>query len=456
MLFMRAISKRPGVIVLLLVLLTLTSGPALAQGSGATDEITVLTKNQQGIILDSLYMALDSIYVYPEKAAETIKALKKNFKDGKYNDLTEPNAFTQKISDDMYEICHDGHLGLRYVPGLEPLDAESNEPTDEELAEQLLERKFANFGFEKLERLPGNIGYLKFNGFSSAGCAGGTAIAAMNWLANSEALIIDLRDNGGGSPSMVQLISSYFFDDVEHLNTFYIRNTDSYEQYYTQAYVIGPRLSDIPIYILTSRYTFSAAEEFTYNLKNMKRAVIVGETTGGGAHPLDDIRIASFDIQLRVPFGKAINPISETNWEGTGVVPDYEIAADSALEFAQILALDTLVKTVTEPHKSEIFKWIRDYKKALQKPFELNPDLARKYIGDYDPRKIFMEDGQLYYQRGENPKYKMTPMSEDTFVFEDLDYFRLKIETDENGNPVAAAGIYQGGRTDRCERTDKR
>ena len=128
----------------------------------------------------------------------------------------------------------------------------------------------------------------------------------------------------------------------------------------------------------------------------------------------------------------------------------------SNFEFAQILALDTLIKTATKPGKLEVFKWTYDDMKALREPFDLSQELINKYVGDYNPRRIFLEDGQLYYQRGDNPKHRMIPMSEDTFVFDDLDYFRLKIEMDKDGNPVAAVGLYQGGNTDRCTRIDKR
>jgi C-terminal processing protease CtpA/Prc len=175
--------------------------------------------------------------------------------------------------------------------------------------------------FEKAERLPSNIGLLKFNGFADPAVCGPTATAAMNFLENVDALIFDMRDNGGGDPKMVAYISTYLFADVTHLNDLYLRKEDTTTQYWTLPYVPGKRLAGKPVFILTSKRTFSGAEEFTYNLKNLKRATIIGETTGGGAHPVSGHRIDDHFI-IGVPFARAVNPISKTNWEGTGVEPD--------------------------------------------------------------------------------------------------------------------------------------
>ena len=143
-----------------------------------------------------------------------------------------------------------------------------------------------NDGFQRVERLDGNVGYIEVRGFSGSPDAGPTAVAAMNFVAGTDALLFDLRANGGGSPAMIGLVSSYLFDDVVHLNDFYIREHNEHRQFWTLPHVQGQRYGNAkPVYILTSNRTFSAAEEFTYNLKHLKRAIVVGETTGGGAHP---------------------------------------------------------------------------------------------------------------------------------------------------------------------------
>src|SRR5260370_19281796 len=164
----------------------------------------------------------------------------------------------------------------------------------------------------------------------------------MSFLANVDAIIFDLRENGGGAPKMVAMISSYLFDKPTHLNDLYNRKDDFATQYWTLPYVPGTMLADKPAFVLTSKSTFSGAEEFTYNLKNLKRATIVGETTGGGAHPVSGQRIDDH-FMIGVPFARAVNPITKTNWEGTGVEPDVKVPAADALATAQKLAAEKLV-----------------------------------------------------------------------------------------------------------------
>jgi C-terminal processing protease CtpA/Prc len=163
----------------------------------------------------------------------------------------------------------------------------------------------------------------------------------MTFLSHVDAIIFDLRENGGGDPRMVAMISSYLFDKPTHLNDLYNRKEDFTTQYWTLPYVPGTTLADKPAFVLTSKSTFSGAEEFTYNLKNLKRATIVGETTGGGAHPVAGHRIDDH-FMIGVPYARAVNPISRTNWEGTGVEPDVAVKAADALEKAEELAISKM------------------------------------------------------------------------------------------------------------------
>ena len=163
----------------------------------------------------------------------------------------------------------------------------------------------------------------------------------MSFVAHTDAVIFDLRENGGGDPAMVTFIASYLFDKPTHLNDLYNRKEDSTQQFWTLSYVPGERLAKQPVFVLTSKRTFSGAEEFSYNLKNQKRATVVGETTGGGAHPVDGHSVADY-FTVMVPFAKAVNPISKTNWEGTGVDPDAKTSAADALSTAQKLAIERI------------------------------------------------------------------------------------------------------------------
>ena len=198
-----------------------------------------------------------------------------------------------------------------------------------------------NCAFDKVEILPNNIGYVKFDGFMDASFCGPTVVAAMGFVAHTDAIIFDLRQNGGGQPAMVTLIASYLFDNPTHLIDIYNRKEDSTTQNWTLSYLPGPRLTKQPVFVLTSKRTFSGAEEFAFDLKNQKRATIVGETTGGGAHPVSGHVVADY-FTVGVPFAKSLDPVTKTNWEGTGVEPDVKVPAADALATAEKLAMEKI------------------------------------------------------------------------------------------------------------------
>lgn len=306
----------------------------IAAGRVSAQEPPQLSAMQKVAVIDSLSAAMLETYIFLDVAQEMERYIRSRLREGAYDDLVIPRTFARQLTEDLQSISHDLHLRVS-IPSRSALGA-GGEPSVDEAARRLEQLRRQNFRFQKLEILPGNIGYMKFNNFIETSIAGATAVAAMNFLANVDALIIDLRDNGGGSPSMIQLISSYFFEEQQHLNSFYIRQTDEWEQYWTQAHVEGPKLVDVPLFVLTSDRTFSAAEEFTYNLKNMERATIVGETTRGGAHPVTGavFDLGNFAVGISLPYGRAVNPITGTNWEGTGIEPHIKVPAEEALERA--------------------------------------------------------------------------------------------------------------------------
>ena len=450
--WIRLSSPFQSVFILLIILLLagsmIDAAPARAQAGGEE----TLDRDAKAAVIDSLTTALNEIYVFPDVAKKIEKHLRSNLKKKKYDDITTIEAFTRRLTEEMEEIAHDGHLWIRPAREEELNRAQRDEPTDEEIAANNARLAYRNYFFEKVERLPGNIGYLKFNGFSHSLGAGPTAIAAMNFIGNCDAIIIDLRDNGGGSPSMIQLISSYFFEEPIHLNTFYIRKSDDYKQFWTQRHVEGNRLVDVPLYVLTSGRTYSGAEEFTYNMKNLERATIIGETTGGGAHPTGLHIFADTKVAASIPFGRAINPITETNWEGTGIEPHIQVHRDEALDVAKVEAMKKLLETSDEEWKKEGLRFTVERLEALRNPAEVPEEIMKRWAGDYGQRHVIFEDGALWYERDERPRYRMIPISKTLFCFEDIDFFKLEIETDEDGHPVALIGHYDNGYTDRSPR----
>jgi C-terminal processing protease CtpA/Prc len=328
---------RSFMIISLAILIMGSSGLTLGQPD--QPEIK-LTKQEKTQVVDSITRFMADKYVFPDMGKKMGDLVTQNLKNGAYENISNPGDFAAKLTEDLRTVNNDRHIGVQYEPEYIAMMKKAKEDENNKELEEYEKRRseYSNYNFKEVKILPGNVGYLKFNSFQDASLAGPTAIAAMNFLAHTDALIIDLTDNGGGSPSLIQLITTYFFEEPEHLNSFYIREGDKTEQFWTLPYVPGPKMTKTDIYVLTSGYTFSGAEEFTYNLKNLKRATIVGETTGGGAHPVD-MHIINDNFGISIPFGRAVNPVTNTNWEGTGVEPDVKISRDKAMETAYMLAL---------------------------------------------------------------------------------------------------------------------
>ncbi len=351
-------------LIALSVALACTQGTAAQQPGGQPDmTIDAATRNE---VIDGVLKKLNDAYVFPDVAKKMEQAIRERVQKKEYDSITSASRFAEMLTTHLREVSRDKHLGVRYSHTPLPPETARREPTPEERESFKMRLSSLNYGFEKVERLTGNIGYLDLRGFMAADLGGETVVAAMNFLAHTDALIIDLRQNGGGSPEMVALISSYLFNQSTHLNDLYWREGETTQQFWTAPYVPGKRYVGKDVYILTSNRTFSAAEEFTYNLKNLKRAIVVGETTGGGAHPGGPSRVNDH-FAVGIPRGRAINPISKTNWEGTGVEPDVKVPASEALKTAHLAAVNKAIgKTADERRKDQL----KDLAQTLQKELD--------------------------------------------------------------------------------------
>ncbi len=440
-------------LVLTLVLFVVVAAMSVAAQQVKSPQDRQIDSDYIKEAIDSVSVTLNEYYVYPKVAKKMEAYVRKQLKAGRYNKTTSARDFYDQLTEDLREISKDRHLGTRYFTDEQIKMFQDTVAGGAAQQKELEHARRENFGFKELQILDGNIGYLDLRSFSETGHgAEEVAVAAMNYLANSDAIIIDLRQNGGGSPDMIGLISSYFFDEPVHLNTFYLRRTDSLRQFWTTHSVEGPKLTDKDLYLLTSHYTFSAAEEFTYNLKNLKRATIVGETTGGGAHPVEDHFFANLNLGLRVPMGRAINPVSGTNWEGVGVTPDIAVPADAALDRAHLEALKLLHDKVKDEDRLNQIDWTITSLETKNNPISVNLETLNSYVGTYGPRHITVEDGTLYYQRDDRPKMAAIPLADNLFMFSDIDYFRIRFDKDENGKVHRIIGIYEGGQQDANEK----
>lgn len=334
-----------------LALALLGASIALAQSATALDSATKTS------VVAAIQKALENDYVFPEVGAKMSADLAERLRRGDYGAMNEGPALAAALTEHLQAVSHDKHLRVRYSKDVLPRREDRREPTPEEIARFRENAARDNFGFRKVEMLAGNIGYVDFRGFLPPAMGAETAIAAMNFLGNADAVIFDLRQNGGGDPAMVALLTTFLFapEGEQHLNDLYFRPRNETRQWWTLPFVPGKRLAGKPAYVLTSKYTFSAAEEFTYNLKNLKRATIVGEVTGGGAHPGGMVRLDDH-FSAFVPTGRAINPVSKTNWEGTGVKPDIEVPKEKALQTAHIAAIEKLIESAKDDRRKEQLK----------------------------------------------------------------------------------------------------
>lgn len=304
-----------------------------------TDEITEL--------IDRLATLVSELYVFPEVGAEIAARLKKAAADGRYDALGEPEELAARVTADLQEGNQDRHLRLKF---------HVDEVVDETdpVAEDAAWRRHAELtagGMARVERLAGNVGLLEIRPLIFDPAHAGAAVsAAMSLLSATDALVIDLRRCLGGSPDMVAFVCSHLFDEEPvHLNDLVTPADGTVRQFWTSPYLPGPRFGGTkPIWVLTSSTTFSAAEELTYDLQQLGRATVIGERTGGGAHPRDGFKLHAH-LEATIPIKRAINPVSQTNWEGVGVIPDLELPATEAFPEAYRQALDHVLTLAGDP-----------------------------------------------------------------------------------------------------------
>lgn len=337
---------------LLVWLAPLFANPAPQQDRSDGPDVP-LTPAARDEVLEKCVTTLRERYVFPDVAKKMEQAIRERIARKEYDAITSSRAFADKLTEHLRAVSNDLHLRVRFEGAPIPDAPARRAPTEEDLAAERAREALMNFGFERVERLHGNVGYLDLRQFAPGDVIADTAAAAMTFLANTDALIIDLRENGGGAPEGVALLCSYLFGETPvHLNDLYHRPSDETTEFWTEKSVAGKRYLGRDVFVLTSRDTFSAAEEFAYNLKHLKRAQIVGERSGGGAHPGESRRLSP-NFRMFVPTGRAINPITKSNWEGTGVEPDVDVPAPIALKTAHKLALEKLIPRTKDAEMRE-------------------------------------------------------------------------------------------------------
>lgn len=344
------------------------SHPASIRAAGNEDS---LDQAERVKTVEAIATLLADRYTFPETGQKMAARLRDKLMRGEYSTFTSGAQFAQRLTLDLREISRDKHLGVRFSP--EPLapGRRAEDPSPEQAAAFRESQRRENGGADKVEILEGNIGYLHLTHFGLAEIAGPRLAAAMEFLQGADALIVDLRNNGGAvDPGSIAILCSYFFPPGRvHLNSLHWREGSRVEQSWTLPLLPGARYLDRPVYLLTSGRTFSGAEEFAYNLQTRKRAILVGERTGGGANPGGETA-ATEHFAVWVPTGRAENPVTGKNWEGVGVEPEVPVKAGKALLSAHKLALESsLARCGTdEAWASKLKRQIARLEEELNRP----------------------------------------------------------------------------------------
>jgi retinol-binding protein 3 len=400
-------------------------------------------------LINSVLDKFDQYYVYPDIAARMRAFVSGKLGSNQYKGLDSYELIVSQVAHDLQEISGDGHIAA-YPTGVStPLTAEGDTLSDQQKAESARR----NYGFQEVKRLAGNIGYLKFNYFEHPSIAGPTAEAAMQFLANSNAVIIDLRDNSGGEEGMVQFLLSYFFEGQTHLLSFYNNKNELTEQSWTYSHVPGKKLGTTDLTVLISGRTGSGAEAFAYDLQCRKRAILIGETTKGIAHMVKIFDLPDFGVRIHVPYVRPASPITNGCWEKVGVKPDIETPDQDALAVAYRGAVKRLMESCNDEIRRDL-EWILPLAELHGKSIVLSDSERKQYSGVYDNGRysIVIKNGTLYWRYSATSDYALIPITTDLFGFADTEDDRLQFVRNDAGVIIGFQLVRKSGGTPNLRR----
>lgn len=386
-------------------------------------------------------------YFDEARGAKLAAELKAEAARGDYDRYAAPLDLAQALTVRLRPV--DAHFQVAWSAAAPAAPAKAGAQRPSATAAEQAERR-QNYGFRAVEILPGGLAVVRMSYFAEFEGADApakqAADAVMAMTAGAEAVIFDLRDNGGGSPTMVAYLVGHFVPEgADVYNTFKSRQGDDYERP-TAPPKTGRRLQQ-PVFAVVSGRSASAAESFTYTLQAAKRGVIVGEATAGAANPGAMAPVGDGFVVF-VSDGSPVNPITRSNWEGTGVVPDVKVPAADALVKAQQLALARVLEGPADPAAKTEARW------ALEALGPAAPVKAlADYAGGYGARSVVVQDGRLQVLQGRRPPLWLKPLAADTFAVEDAAVpTRVKFERDPAGKITGMVMMQSSGQASRYAR----
>ncbi|WP_291845527.1 S41 family peptidase [Maricaulis sp.] len=441
------------------ILTSLVVSLALAGFSLPATAQTPIAASAREVAVNDLAQIIEDEFFDAERAAAIAAGLRAAQDDGAFSALSDHEALATALTARLAE--EDRHFGVNYI-GPEAAAAAMSGPRDpqagerrERPADRWAPLRRQNFGFAKVEILAGNIGYIDLRMFAPIEGAEQTARAALEFVAGTDAVIFDVRQNGGGAPSMVQYLISHFLEPGGDtlINTFVSRDLDYPNQLWSLPSHPAGHRPDVPLYVLTSARTGSAGEAFPYHLQALERATLIGETTYGAGNPGGTFLTES-GFSIFVSTGSARNPITGTNWEGTGVTPHIETSADTALDTALAHAYGALLERDVDEGARRTLSWALEALNANAAPVSLSEAELARYVGSYGIRGFTIEDGRLMYSRDGRPGAALQPLGDHRFRLAGDDNARFVFVVDGSG-PASRLDLHLGdGRVLGNARTD--
>lgn len=419
-----------------------------AQGARPVD---IKKINKQAVIAATAILLKDH-YLYEEIGVKMGDLLKRRLDEGAYDQLKTARDFARAVTSDLQSNFRDRHIKLSYDPRTIKMtknssgDGNSGQSEADLIQELLAIEIYENYRLPEVKCIRGNIGYLKMDMMLPPVLANGYTeklAAAMELLADTDALILDLRDNPGGWGEGNRLLMSYFFPAKTHImnSVSRLKGETSYTKEFTLEDVPGRQMLEQPIYVLVSSKTASAAESASHILKYGGRAKLIGEITYGAGYSFDDMFVDE-DFIIAMPNGSGMHPNASENWESVGLKPDVAVKQLQAFEEARLLAVTELLEKELAKPRKERYKyrvdkltWEKDRLTDLKTPFVLAEKDLGEFVGNYGPRRVSFENGHLYHKNTQpnRPAYKLIPVRTDEFLIEGLEDYRLYFDRDKNG-----------------------
>lgn len=423
------LSSAPGVLAGCLIVLVSTVPLQAQQQDGAPPPITAAVRSA---VVDSLGKLLVRVYVDADTGRAIGSRVRDRLRAGAYDKLSHPQDFAQALTADLRSVNGDGHLLVAFAPGA-PVDRLGPDTLEfagdgggEAAAAVEEQARGFHYGLGRLDLLTGNVGYAELTGFFDGENARGMMLAALEYLRDSDAIILDLRRHGGGSGTMSNWLLSHFVgpDSLLTLRIAERVNRRTIDRY-TVADVPGPRITEAPVFILTSRATASAAEDIAFVLDNLGRAVIVGDRTAGAGHN-NALLGLGHGFLASVSFSRVTDPATGREWERVGVAPDIAAPPAEALEAAHLAALDTLAARAEAPPRARRLALLRETAAALYDPLAVPAERLRAYAGRYGDREVTFTGEGLRYRRGQGPELPLVALTDSTFTLETAPAARLE------------------------------